>query len=129
MASGYLNRVIQLTFPELAGRQDDDDPDSPAVIWVTIRNPKLIPGHELIGKGGGTRRDEHGNVIYDERTAAETFGGYAKLIIAGYVLDPSDPLDPNPPVLPMPPSEDDVAKYPMEILSRLGEVVSQGTPR
>jgi hypothetical protein len=39
--SGYAQRVLTLPFPELS-----DDPDGD-LIWITIRNPKLVPPGEL----------------------------------------------------------------------------------
>ncbi len=129
---GYLNRVIQMDFPDLAGTErPDDHPDGPgrSIIWLTIRNPKLVPGGELIGEAVNVRRDAEGGVIIDQAAADAAYGGYVKLIIAGHILDPTDPFDENPPALPMPPTALDLAKYPIEVLNKLAEVVSAAAPR
>ncbi len=124
----YLNRVIQLDFPELAGLEDPDDPNSRPVIWLTIRNPKLVPGGELVGKGRGVRREADGSIAISAEGMEEAYAGYAKLIIAGCVLDPDDENDDAAP-LPMPPSPAVLNRYPIEVLNRLGQAVADAAPR
>lgn len=125
---GYLNRHIHLDFPELAGRERPDDETSQAVIWLMVRNPKLIPGGELIGKGASARRTAEGELIVDVAAAEEAYGGFAKLIVGGNVLDPTVDSD-DPPALPMPPSPADLAKYPIDVLNRLGQLLADSNPR
>lgn len=129
---GYLNRVVQLDFPELAGTERPaDHPDGPgrSIIWLTIRNPKLIAGGELMGgKGRGARANADGSVVIDSDAAEEAYEGFARLIIGGHVLDPTVDSD-EPPALPMPPAAGDIAKYPIEVLNRLGKVMKDGIPR
>ncbi len=128
---GYLNRVIQLDFPELAGTErPDDHPDGPgrAIIWLTIRNPKLMAGNELVGGNRGVRRNADGSEDITGEAASEAYGGFAKLIIAGNVLDPAVDSD-DPPPLPMPPSAADVGRYPIEILNRIGGILAESNPR
>jgi hypothetical protein len=38
--AGYLNRFIDLAFPDLAGVDDAGR----AIVWVKIRNPRLLSG-------------------------------------------------------------------------------------
>ncbi len=125
---GYLNRVIHLDFPDLAGLENPEDPNSRPVIWLTIRNPRLMPGAELLGKGSSIRRTADGDTVIEGGAVDEAYGGFAKLIIAGNVLDPTVDSD-DPPALPMPPSPADVGKYPIEILNRLGQVLADSNPR
>ncbi len=125
---GYLNRHIYLDFPELAGRERPDDETSQSIIWLMVRNPKLIPGGELIGKGASARRNAEGELIVDVAAAEEAYGGFAKLIVGGNVLDPTVDSD-DPPPLPMPPSPTDLAKYPIEVLNRLGQLLADSNPR
>ncbi len=129
---GYLNRVIQLEFPELAGTERPaDHPDGPgrAVIWLTLRNPRLLAGNELIGdNAGGIRRNADGSIdVTGGTAAASAYGGFAKLIIAGNVLDPFVDSD-DPPPLPMPPTAEDVGKYPIEILNKIGGILADANP-
>ncbi len=121
---GYLNRVIQLDFPELAGSDEVGRP----IIWLTVRNPKLLTGNELVGNRGTVRRDPDGTVHVDQEEGAKsTYAGFAKLIIAGNVLDPTVDSE-TPPAFTMPPSSDDVGKFPIVILNRLGELVASANP-
>jgi hypothetical protein len=125
---GYLNRVIHKEWPDLAGRERDEDPNSRSIIWLTIRNPKLMAGGELMsGRSQVARRNADGAVVIDEEAAEASFGAFSKLIIGGNVLDPTVDSD-DPPALSMPPSPEDMAKYPIEILNWLGEVVNGGVP-
>jgi hypothetical protein len=122
---GYLNRVIQLDFPDLAGTEPDT---GRSIIWLTIKNPRLMSGNDLIAAGTTVRRDADGNITMNNRTAEEAFGGFAKLVIAGNVLDPTVDSD-DPPTLRMPPEPADVAKYPIEVLNRIGEELTKANPR
>jgi hypothetical protein len=120
---GYLNRVIQLDFPDLAGVDDAGR----SIIWLTIRNPRLMPGNELVGKSSA-RRAADGSLIIDTDAAGEAYSGFAKLVIGGNVLDPTVDSD-DPPALPMPPGPADVGRYPIEVLNKLASVLADSNPR
>lgn len=116
VARGYLNRVIRLNFPDLAGRERDDDPESPSVIWVTIRNPRLMSGEELTGDHAG-----------DEDRAKAAYASFARMIIGAFVYDPTDDSE-EPRVLTSPPDPAVVGGYPIEILNALAEEVKKANP-
>jgi len=134
--AGYLNRFIDLGFPELAGT---DEQTGRALCWVKIRNPRLMPGNDITA-GGTVATDEHGRPLDTKAAARESFAIMSKLIIAGHVWDATwtpdldadgNEIDPNaePPLLPMPASPADVAKMPMQILNAIGEEMSKASPR
>ncbi len=121
---GYLNRVIQLNFPELAGVEEGS---GRPIIWITVRNPRLIPGGELVGKGSTIRKEADGAVSVQGAAVDEAYGQFAKLIVGGNVLDPTVDSD-DPPPLPMPPSAADMGKYPIEILNAIGKLLADSAP-
>jgi hypothetical protein len=114
-----------MPFPELS-----EDPEHDK-IWVSLRNPRLVPPEELRPK----------DVVTDPATgmpadvaAAETamYAVFAKLIIGWSVydasvmaidLDTGEPLD--QPKLPMPATVESVAKLPSVILGALVEEFTQ----
>jgi hypothetical protein len=118
--AGYANRVITLRFPDLS-----DDPDTDP-IWVTIRNPRLVPPAELRPKGGIDENDE-------ESMMAATNETMSRLIVGWRVYDAAAPveLDENghevgdQPLLGMPVTPEAVAKLPMEIINRIGEEIQE----
>jgi hypothetical protein len=123
--AGYLNRFIDLGFPDLGGV----DENNRAIVWVKMRNPRLIAGDDLIGDSAKTvRLDPETGKPIEVSAGREMFGTFAKLILAGNVWDATS-LDDDPPLLPMPPSAADVGKMPIEILNRLGEELSKRNPK
>jgi hypothetical protein len=126
---GYANRVITLQFPELT----DDPADK---IWVTIRNPKLVPPAEMrtddveMGPDGVTP-------VIDEKSTQASYGLFAKLVIGWHVYDASalPELDAEgnevggQVLLPMPATADLIGKLPMEIIARLGEELAKVNPQ
>lgn len=132
--AGYLNRFIDLGFPDLAGVDDNGR----ALCWVKIRNPRLSPAGDFAAAAAKVRI-ENGQPVQTDLAASETFASFAKLIIAGHVWDaswtptvgPDGSIDDTeePPLLPMPPSADDVAKMPMDILNAIGEELKRSAPR
>lgn len=121
---GYLNRFIDLQFPDLAGVDDAEQ----ALCWVRIRNPRLIPTDHLVGGGSKVRLDANGRPVDGEVAAQETYERLAKLIVAGVVWD-AESLADEPPLLPMPPSAEDVKRYPIDITNAIGEELKKSTPR
>lgn len=126
--AGYANRVITLSFPELA--EDGDH------IEVIIRNPKRVPLGELQAwrktavKAGlaspepGDGGDDPGEPS-DEEAEAGTNAVLARLVIGWHAYDASffDPENPDAdqPLLPLPATPELVAKLPLEILTRLAD--------
>lgn len=134
--AGYLNRFIDLPFPDLAGVDEQDR----ARCWVKIRNPRLIPGGDLTSAFSRVRFDDAGRPLDSDAAADETFASLARLVIAGQVWDATwvpeldergNEVDPQaePPLLPMPPGPDDMARMPIEILNAIGEELKKASPR
>lgn len=134
--AGYLNRFIDLPFPDLAGTDDLGR----ALCWVKIRNPRLIPAGDLTAAIAKVQLDDNGRPVNSGAAAEETFGTFAKLVIAGNVWDATwvpevdehgDPIDPTAeaPLLPMPPSPADMGKMPIDILNAIGEEMVKANPR
>lgn len=123
--AGYANRVIHLTFDELSENPAQDP------IWVSLRNPRLVPPDELRPKNVAT--DPVTGAPLDTNAAEEAmYAVFTKLIIGWRVYDAScmaidestgEPLD--QPRLPMPPTTEAVAKLPSVILARLVEEFTQ----
>jgi hypothetical protein len=106
---GYANRTIRLAFPELT---EEGDPE----VFVTIRNPKILPGHEI------TVRD-----VTDEQLkadpAANFFAQYdlvARLVTDWLVYDATTE-DAQP--LELPADEHKVAKLPRQIAAKIISLV------
>lgn len=132
--AGYLKPVITLPFPDLAGV----DEQGRALCWVTIRNPRLMPGDDIAGSAA-VEVGPDGKPVDSGAAARESFKIMAALIVRGRVWDAKwlpelddsgDPVDPDaePPLLQMPPSPADVARMPMQILNRIGEEMSKVNP-
>lgn len=105
---GYRNRTIRKDFDDLG-----DD------IWVSIRNPKLLPLDKLtpedipVGPNGEPRKDD---------MLAATNALIAGVIATWSVPDPGDDRDDAP---SMPLSAESVGKLPVEILSWIQEQITQ----
>lgn len=122
--AGYLNRFIDLPFPDLAGVDDAGR----ALCWVKIRNPRLIPGEDLMGMNAGVRLDADGKPLPGEDVTASAFAAFARLIIAGQVWD-AQSVEEEAPLLGMPPTPGEVGRMPMEILNAIGVELSKANPR
>lgn len=132
--AGYINRFIDIGFPELGGLDDNGR----ANVWVKIRNPRLIPGDDLLGAASKVRLDPDTGMPTEVDVPAatgETFKTFAKLVIAGHVWDATwiptnfDDDTEDAPLLSMPPSPADMGKFPIEILNAIGKELKNATPR
>ena len=127
---GYANRVVTIQFPDLS-----DDPGDR--IWVTMRNPKMVPIDEMRAGSEGVTLNAQGD---PEDSGAATAAGYrilAKLIVGWHVYDATVLPELNasgedvstPVMLPQAPvTVEMVAKLPMAILNRLMEEMSSINP-
>jgi hypothetical protein len=110
---GYANRLIRLDFPEFS------EPDDP--IFVTIRNPRLVPPDTLIVASLVDRGDDQ------PVTTPEALDGNAqiasRLVVAWNVYDGTDDTD-SPRPLGLPATPELVRKLPREIINRIMEEVS-----
>ena len=132
--SGYRNRVITLSFPELAEEGDD--------IHVVIRNPRLMPAEELRAMAGArsdadlqrlaaaqqaiAQTGDAGDLVTDE-DANRGFEMVARLIIGWRVYDATSTAE-DQPLLPLPATVESVGKLPQEILTRIMEEVGKANP-
>jgi hypothetical protein len=78
--AGYANRIITISFPELS-----DDPKER--IWVTIRNPKLVPIDEMRGGTGNIQLDANGEPVDSDEAVSAGYGVLAKLVVGWHVWD------------------------------------------
>jgi hypothetical protein len=118
--AGYASRLIRLDFPELS-----EDPENDP-IFVTIRNPKLMPLQEL-QDNGGNELDADGNPVQEKATAG-MLRIISRLIAVWRVYDATH-LQINPttgevmdqPLLPLPATPELVGKLPSAIINRIGD--------
>jgi hypothetical protein len=124
--AGYLNRFIDLEFPELGGTDDEGK----AIVWVQIRNPRLMPADHLLSTSTSTKIKvgPDGKPVEVDTKIEDTYGWVAKIVVDGYVWDALS-LDDEAPLIAMPPKVDDIRKFPIGILNRIGEEVSKANPR
>lgn len=125
---GYSKRILRLTFEDLT-----DDPDGD-LVWVAIRNPRLVPNNELT--------PEHVTPVVDgvpeDLKAANTsmHEMIARLVVGWRAYDASQPVELNavgedvtPQVLlPIEPGSftaANVAKLPMEIINAIGREMGE----
>lgn len=106
---GYVNTKVRLDFPDLS---EDDDP-----IFVTIRNPRVVPSMQLLADD-----------LPDETDSAARLDASFK-IMAGLIVDwhvydgTTDDGDP----LPLPATVETLRLLPMEITGRIADEVAQVT--
>ncbi len=147
---GYKNRIITLTFPDLA-----DEGDS---IHVVLRNPRLLPAEELQALAGARRRTveerqrleaaraalDAGLDIPDELVSDDDanrgFELVARLVVGWRVWDSTTPVkldadgnliedeETRPRLLPLPATTESVGKLPQEILTRIMQEVAAANP-
>lgn len=126
----YANRVITRHFPELVEEGDD--------IWVTIRNPRIMPPGELSSASDDVETGADGQPVNTGAAMKATYRIGAKLIIGMRVYDPTvipelddhgEPLPGVSPLLPTKPGPEDVAKLPMVIINWLGDEMRKVNPQ
>lgn len=122
---------MTIQFPDLQADPDDR-------IWVTMRNPKLVPIDDLRAGRESITLNAAGE---PEDMGAATSAGYAilvRLIVGWHVYDATTMPELNaagedvstPALLPQAPvTMDTVAKLPMVILNRLMEELSAVNPQ
>lgn len=131
---GYASNIITKHFPDIA--EDGDD------IWVTIRNPKVIPTRELTSKDIGLKVGADGEIADIDTEAAISAGDIvmSKIIMRWRAYDASWVPDLDEvtgallpgqvqPMLTNPPTPDQVAKLPSAIYLWLGEQLAKANPQ
>jgi hypothetical protein len=121
---GYLNRVIHLDFPDLAGTAGEPER---SIVWVKIKNPKLLVGNDVFADVNTIELDSDGKPSGSVKQE-EVYRTFSKLVIAGYVWDATDDTD-DPPLIPMPPTPADMGKMPIEILNAIGAELLKTRPK
>jgi hypothetical protein len=110
---GYANRTIRLAFPDLT---EDGDTE----VFVTIRNPQIVPAHYL------TTRDVSDDDYKADRHAYFN-AGYeliANLIVDWNAYDATSD-GPTPPRLDLPATEESVAKLPRDITQAITDKIAE----
>jgi hypothetical protein len=100
---GYANRTIRIAFPDLT---EAGDPE----VFVTIRNPKIVPTQDLIPRDVSDDEFKRNPRAY----FMATYALIASLITAWHVYDATSD-DPDPKPLDLPATEETVATLPREI--------------
>ena|SRR5215469_10874466 len=108
----YANPTIRFDFPDLS---EEGDP-----IYVVIRNPKRLPGEELIPRDV-TLKDADGN-LDEEAVKAATFELLASLVTDWHVYDGAADDDSDP--LPLPATAAAFRSLPFEIFDRVSDVLT-----
>lgn len=106
---GYANTKIRLDFPDLS---EDDDP-----IYVVIRNPRTVPGPQLIA-------EEVPDGSPNEAYLDASFAVMARLVSDWHVYDGT--VDDGAP-LELPATVEAMRKLPMEITVRLSDEIGAVT--
>jgi hypothetical protein len=120
VVTGYLDRVITVSFPELT-KDPAADP-----VWVQLRNPMLVPP-ELLVTDVPTGPD--GMPISAAAGLASMYEVIGKLALDWRVYDAT--TDPRkPPVLLGEPSAENAAKLPIAIINKIGKMIeAAATPQ
>lgn len=113
--SGYAKRNVRLAFPDLT---EEGDPE----VFVTIRNPKIVPAHLLVARE--VSDDDYKADRYAYFKAS--YGVIASLIVDWNVYDATS-LDMDPPRLGLPATEETVAKLPRDIAQAIADKIQEAT--
>lgn len=101
-----------IQFPELAEEGDK--------IYVTLRNPKRVPPHEL--RGREVVMDAAGNPVDLEDAERAMYEVMAKLVVGWRCYDATSVED-DQPLLGLPATPESVAKLPLDIVNKIGETL------
>jgi len=115
--AGYADRLLTLDFPDLT-------PDGDPVIYIAIRNPRIVPMSVLQGDTDLAVNPETGMPL--DAKAAETamHKTMATLIKDWHIFDGMDESD-TPEPLPLPATADLVAKLPAEVINRIAKEIQE----
>jgi hypothetical protein len=143
MSTGYANRVIHLDFSEELAEPQRDDKGQPLIdtktkkpipsekIWVTLRNPRLVPPATMIPRTVPTNPD--GTPTNPEDQSNAMFEIFARLILGWRCYD-ADDIAINPEtgeelpqsLLPQEITVDNVKKLPAAIVNKIAETIQEG---
>ncbi len=142
--ANYAQRLILLNFPELAEPGDK--------VWVTIRNPKVVPPDTLVVKGSklsaraqaAVAADGQDQAVeFDEADRDEAFTTshviISRLVAGWHVYDGLAPVTLDDDgreipsgeshLIPLPATPERVARLPSLIIARILEEVKRATPQ
>ncbi len=108
--AGLKVRFTTITFPELT---EDGEP----VLYVTFRNPKLVPLDWLRSRVAVT---PDGNPVNEEAATQESYDRLARLITDIRMYDAEDP-NVDQALLTMPMTADKVSRLPLAVNTRIAE--------
>ena len=108
--AGLKDRFITLTFPELT---EDGEP----VLYVTFRNPKLVPLDWLRSR---VATNAEGVPVNEEAAMQESYERLARLITDIRMFDAEDP-NIDQAMLQMPMNAEKVSRLPMTVNNRIAE--------
>jgi hypothetical protein len=121
--AGYANRVTKIEFPDLT---EEGQP----TLFITIKNPKVIPPDELMSEDVEVGPD--GRPLDPKLAAQRSAEVIASLVVAWRMYDASDfavdketgePLDQRP--LPLPATPELVQKLPTKAILELNKVLTE----
>lgn len=127
---GYSKRVIRIDFPDLTDTPEDD-------IWVAIRNPRLVPPHELV-PDDATPITADGQAADAKAATVAMHAMFARLIVGWRAYDASTPIQLNAVGEDITPqtllphgsgdfNADNVSRLPMEIINAIGREVKEAS--
>jgi hypothetical protein len=114
--AGLKGRLITIEFPELTE-------DGEELLYVTIRNPQLVPLGELVSN---LATDAEGRPLNSDQALWESYERIANLVTDMRMFDASVKTD-NQPLLPMPATAEGVSKFPQMVTTRIAERMNGAT--
>ena len=115
--AGYADRLLTLEFTDLT-------PDGDDVIYVAIRNPRIVPMSVLQGETDLAVNPETGMPLDPKAAERAMHATMAALIREWRVYDGLDESE-APEPLPLPATADLVAKLPAEIVNRIAKEIGE----
>ncbi len=115
--AGYADRLLRIEFPDLTC---DGDP----VVFIAVRNPRIVPMSVLQGDTEVAVDPTTGMPTDPKAAEAAMLSTMSVLIKDWLVFDGMDEAD-DPAPLPLPATPDLVAKLPAEIITRLSKEIGE----
>jgi hypothetical protein len=113
--AGLKDRFITLEFPELT--EDGDQ-----LLFVTIRNPQLVPLDELVSD---VATDTNGAPLNPKSALWESYERVANLAV-DYRMYDSSSREVDQPLLDLPATAEKVSKFPQVVQLRIAEEMNKG---
>lgn len=108
--AGLKNRLITIDFPDLT---EDGEP----MLYVTLRNPKLVPMDWLRSK---VATDDNGAPLNEDAATQESYVRLARLITDLRMYDAEqEDADGNQPLIELPMTAEKVSRLPLIVNTRI----------